>query len=91
MGGLWDGLRVSLDDANVDIDNNGTERALRGLILGRNNHFGSRSRRGTEVAALFYSSLESCKLAGVGPHTYLKGAASAALRGLPISLPHELA
>jgi transposase len=42
MGGLWDGLRVFLDDPNVDIDNNGTERALRGLVLGRNNHFGSR-------------------------------------------------
>jgi transposase len=91
MGGLWDGLRVFLDDPNVDIDNNGTERSLRGLVLGRNNHFGSRSRHGTEVAALFYSLLESCKLAGVGPHTYLKGAAAAALRGLPIPLPHELA
>jgi transposase len=91
MGGLWDGLRVFLDDPNVDIDNNGTERALRGVVLGRNNHFGSRSRRGTEVAALFYSLLESAKLAGFGPHTYLKTAVGAALRGEPIPLPHELA
>jgi transposase len=91
MGGIWDGLRVFLDDPDVDIDNNGTERALRGIVLGRNNHFGSRSRRGTEVAALFYSLLESAKLAGVGPHTYLKAAAHAALRGQSIPLPHELA
>jgi transposase len=88
---LWDGLRVFVDDPNVDIDNNGTERALRGVVLGRNNHFGSRSRRGTEVAALFYSLLESAKLAGFGPHTYLKTAVGAALRGEPIPLPHELA
>jgi hypothetical protein len=33
--------------------------------LGRKNHYGSRSERGTEVAALFYSLIESAKLAGV--------------------------
>jgi transposase len=91
MGGIWDGLRVFLDDANVAIDNNATERALRGVVLGRKNHYGSRSRRGTEVAALFYSLLESAKLAGVGPHTYLKAATQAALRGAAIPLPHDLA
>jgi transposase len=90
MGGIWDGLRVFLDNANVAIDNNATERALRGVVVGRKNHYGSRSRRGTEVAALFYSLLESAKLAGVGPHTYLKAAARAALRGAEAPLPHEL-
>jgi transposase len=62
-----------------------------GLAVGRKNHYGSRSRRGTEVAALFYSLIESAKLAGVGPHTYLKIATDAALRGVTIPLPHELA
>lgn len=90
MGGIWDGLRVFLDDPNVSIDNNGTERALRGIVVGRKNHYGSRSRRGTEVAALFYSLIESTKLAGIGPHTYLKIAADAALRGAEIPLPHEI-
>jgi transposase len=91
MGGIWNGLKLFLDDANVEIDNNGTERALRGIVVGRKNHYGSRSRRGTEVAALFYSLIESAKLAGVGPHTYLKIATDAALRGVTIPLPHELA
>ena len=31
LGGIWNGLRLFLDDPNVEIDNNGTERALRGI------------------------------------------------------------
>ena len=91
MGGIWDGLQAFLDDPSVAIDNNATERALRGVVVGRKNHYGSRSRRGTEVAALFYSLIESAKLVGVGPNTYLKTATSAALRGETIPLPHQLA
>ena len=90
MGKLWDGLRVFLQHPDVDIDNNATERALRGIVVGRKNHYGSRSVRGTEVAALFYTLIESAKLAGVGPHTYLQAAVSAALRGAQIPLPHEM-
>ena len=91
MGSLWDGLRVFLDDPLVGLDNNGTERALRGVVLGRKNHYGSRSVRGTEVAAILYTLIESAKLAGVGPQTYLKTAITAALRGQHIPLPHEVA
>src|SRR4029078_11002276 len=72
MGSMWDGLQVFLDHPNVELDNNRTERALRGVVIGRKNHYGSRSQRGTEVAALFYSLIESAKLAGGGPHTYLQ-------------------
>ena len=92
MGHMWnEGLLRFLDDPNVPIDNNGTERCLRGVVIGRKNHYGSRSQRGTEVAALFYSLIESAKLAGVGPHTYLRAATMAALRGEPVLLPHQLA
>lgn len=91
MGSLWDGLQVFLRDPNVGLDNNGTERALRGIVVGRKNHYGSRSVRGTEVAAILYTLIESAKLAGVGPHTYLKTAIIAALRGNEIPLPHEVA
>jgi transposase len=91
MGSMWDGLQVFLDDPNVELDNNRTERALRGVVIGRKNHYGSRSQRGTEVAALFYSLIESAKLAGIGPHTYLRAAVNAALRGGEIPLPHEIA
>jgi len=91
MSSLWDGLRVFLDNPFVGLDNNGTERALRGVVIGRKNHYGSRSVRGTEVAAILYTLIESAKLAGVGPHTYLKTAINAALRGNQVPLPHEIA
>ena len=38
------------------------EIGLRGVVVGRKNHYGSKTRRGTEVAALFYSLIESAKL-----------------------------
>lgn len=92
MGGMWKhGLLRFLDHPDVPIDNNGTERCLRGVVVGRKNHYGSRSRRGTEVAALFYTMIESAKLAGVGPHTYLRAATNAALRSGTVLLPNELA
>lgn len=91
MSGLWPGLSRFIDDPRIPLDNNATERALRGVVLGRKNHYGSRSKRGTEVAALFYSLLESAKLAGVEPKAYLRAAATAALRHERIPLPHELA
>ena len=59
--------------------------------MGRKNHYGSRSRRGTEVAALFYSLIESAKLCGVEPKAYLKDAVVRGLRGETILLPHEVA
>jgi transposase len=60
-------------------------------VIGRKNHYGSRSQRGTEVAALFYGLIESAKLAGGGPHTYLRAATHAALRSSDVLLPHQLA
>lgn len=89
MGSLWDGLRVFLKDPSVSLDNNATERALRGIVVGRKNHYGSRSERGTEVAAILYSLIESAKLAEINPHAYLETAIHAALRGAEIPLPHE--
>ena len=76
---LWPGLTRFLVDPSVPIDNNHTERAMRGVAIGRKNHYGSRSQRGTEVAALFYSLIESAKVAGVEPARYLRQAAQRAI------------
>lgn len=74
------GLRRYLDDPRIPIDNNACERALRGLALGRKNHYGSRSRRGTEVAAIMYTLVESAKLAGVSPRAYLRAVVDLAMQ-----------
>ena len=91
MGQLWKGLTRFLDDPRIPLDNNATERGMRGPVLGRKNHYGSRSQRGTEVAAVLYSLVESAKLAGVEPKTYLRVAVADALAGRTIPLPHEVA
>jgi transposase len=91
MLGLWKGLTLFLDDPRIPVDNNQTERGLRGVVLGRKNHYGSRSERGTQVAALFYSLLESAKLAGVEPKLYLLTVTRTALENPgTVTLPHEL-
>lgn len=89
--GLWPGLVRFLDDPAIPLDNNATERALRGLVVGRKNHYGSKSLRGTQVAALFYSLLESAKLAGVEPAAYLAEATRRAI-ATPgtVTLPSDL-
>jgi transposase len=86
----WDRLTRFVGDARIPLDNNATERGIRGPVVGRKNHYGSKSRRGTEVAATFYTLLETAKLAGVDPARYLREAALADARGevlLPADLP----
>lgn len=90
--GLWPGLVRFLDDPAVPLDNNATERALRGLVVGRKNHYGSKSLRGTQIAALFYSLLESAKLAGIEPAAYLAEATRRAIANPgTVTLPSDLA
>lgn len=50
---------------------------------------GCKSVRGTEVAAVLYSLLESAKLVGVEPRNYLRAAAEYALTAQPALLPHR--
>ena len=75
----WDGLTRFLVDPRIPLDNNAAERALRGPVVGRKNHYGSRSLRGTQVAALLYTLCESARLIGVDAHAYLRQALDAAL------------
>lgn len=91
MSKRWSKLTRFLDDPIIPLDNNAAERALRGPVIGRKNHYGSKSRRGTEVAAVFYSLLESAKLVGVPADKYLRRCVEAHLAGAQIPLPHEVA
>ena len=57
--GMWPRLTRYVDHPELWIDNNPTERGIRGPVVGRKNHYGSRSRRGTEVAAMLYTIFET--------------------------------
>jgi transposase len=89
----WTGLTRFVDNPCIPLDNNAAERALRGPVVGRKNHYGSRShsQRGTQVAALFYTLCETAKLAGVDPYAYLLRALHAAIAGpAAITYPEDL-
>jgi transposase len=77
----WDRLTLFVDDPRIPLDNNATERGIRGPVVGRRNHYGSKSRSGTEVASIFYSLIETAKLHDVDPREYLRAAILAADRG----------
>ena len=88
---LWKGLTLFLEDPRIPLDNNAAERALRGVVVGRKNHYGSKSKRGTEVAALFYTLFETAKLSGVDPRSYVTQAAWRAIAELgTVTLPSNL-
>ncbi len=86
----WDRLTRFVDDARIPLDNNATERAIRGPVVGRKNHYGSKSRSGTQVAATLYTILETAKLHGIDPAAYLAAAITAADRGTAL-LPWDFA
>lgn len=86
----WERLTRFVADAQVPLDNNATERAIRGPVVGRKNHYGSKSRLGTQVAATLYTILETAKLHAIDPAVYLVEALRAVDRG-EVLLPWQLA
>jgi transposase len=90
----WDRLTLFVGNVFIPLDNNSTERGIRGPVVGRKNHYGSRSRSGTDVAATLYTLIETAKLHRVPPTRYLLEAVRAADRGevlFPWQLPAETA
>jgi len=88
----WAQLTRFVDDARIPLDNGLAERVIRGVVLGRKVYAGSRSERGTQVAALFYSLTQSCRLEGVDPSAFLNAAVRRALKDRDdVLLPEDFA
>ena len=68
----WDALQRFVDDGRLAIDNNRAENQLRVVALGRKNWLFAGSFEGARRAALLYSLVQSCTLAGVSPFEYLR-------------------
>lgn len=88
----WVGLTVFLTDTAVPLTNNAAERAMRDPVLGRKTHYGSHSERGTTVAAVFYSLVETAQMCGLDPLEYLTVATERAIldKGR-VTLPQDYA
>ena len=68
----WQALTRYLDDGRLEISNNAAERAIRPLALGRKNYMFAGSDAGGDRAAAIYTLVETAKLNGLDPETYLR-------------------
>ena len=88
----WGGLTVFATEPSVPLTNNAAERKLRGPVLGRKTHYGSRSERGTKVAAIFYTLVENAQMCGLDPVDYLTAATERAILAPgTVTLPRDYA
>ena len=68
----WAALRRYTEDGDLPIDNGRTERALRGIAVGRKNWLFAGSHSGGHRAAHLYSLIATCKRHRVDPAKYLR-------------------
>jgi transposase len=68
----WTALTRYCEDGSLEIDNNATERAIRGVAVGRNNWMFFGSDQGGTTAAVLRSFVASCQRVGVDPFAWLK-------------------
>ena len=60
------------EDGDLEIDNNGAERSLRGVAVGRKNWMFLGSDHGGRTAAVLTSLIATCKRLGIDPFAYLR-------------------
>ena len=68
----WKALTRYCDDGDLEIDNNGAERSLRGIAVGRRNWTFYGSDKGGRTAAVLTSLIATCKSLGIDPFAYLR-------------------
>lgn len=67
----WDGLIRFLDDGRIEIDSNTVERSIRPIALNRKNALFAGSDEGGSNWATIASLIETAKLNGVNPNSWL--------------------
>ena len=67
----WEGLIRFLDDGRIELDTNIVERGIRPVILNRKNSLFAGHDCGADNWACIASLIETCKLCGVNPQTYI--------------------
>jgi transposase len=91
----WIALTRYLEDGDLSIDNNHTERSLRGLAIGRNNWVFLGSDRGGRTMAVLRSFVASCELIKIDPFEWFRDVLSRipnrSIQKLEGLLPHRWA
>lgn len=91
----WTALNRYCEDGDVLIDNNGTERSLRCMAIGRNNWTFFGSDGGGKTAAVLRSFVTSCELVKIDPFAWFRDVlgriADHQVNALDELLPHRWA
>jgi transposase len=72
LRGNWHALTRYTEDGRLKIDNNGAERAIKPVVLGRKNWLFCGSEAAAHRAAVLLSLVQTCKHVGVDPFVYLR-------------------
>jgi transposase len=67
----WGALNTFLEHGILEADNNFSERAMKPVALSRKNWLFAGSERGGKAAAVAFSLIETARLNGIEPYTYL--------------------
>lgn len=67
----WKYLYEYVNHGDVPIDNNLVENQIRPFALGRKNWLFAGNEKGANVAALFYSLIQTCLMNNINPRNYL--------------------
>jgi len=86
----WEAPTRFAGDGRLALDNNPAERALRCVAITRKNFLFLGSNAGGERAAILYTVLESAKLNGLDPQTWLSNVIDRLAKGHPINRIGEL-
>ena len=65
-------LKVFLEDGEVPIDNNASERAIRGFCVGKKNWHMIDTINGAKTSAMIYSIAETAKANNLKPYDYFE-------------------
>lgn len=68
----WTGLTRFVDDPRIPMDNNRSERRLRGPALGRKNYYGSSAEWSGKLTAMLFSLLATLQCWQINPRTWLR-------------------
>jgi transposase len=68
----WDGLARHREFPELALDNNTSERALRGPVVGRKNYYGSGSVVSAQLASRVFTITATATRAGLNPLAYLR-------------------
>lgn len=87
----YDGLIECLDNLDIPLDNNFSERLLRSPVVGRKIWLGTHSKQGAKTNAVLFSLVESCKINKINPRNYFAWVVDCLHKKEEVLTPYEYA